>query len=89
MSIFEILEISCKYADHIPNNLTSLTLFEKFPYKVIFWFRCHIFQFYHWLYSIDILYCMHSMTASSYSETSLLSFLDSLVLNLIRDWNDS
>jgi hypothetical protein len=44
MSIFEILEISCKYADHIPNNLTSLTLFEKFPYKVIFWFRYHIFQ---------------------------------------------
>ncbi len=33
-NVFEILDNCSKYSDHIPENLTTVSLFEKLPYKV-------------------------------------------------------
>ncbi len=33
-NVFEILENCSKYSDHIPENLNTVSLFEKLPYKV-------------------------------------------------------
>lgn len=34
-NVFEILDNCSKYSDHIPENLNTVSLFEKLPYKVI------------------------------------------------------
>jgi len=33
-NVFEILDNCSKYSDHIPENLNTVSLFEKLPYKV-------------------------------------------------------